>query len=219
MTTVVPALHAVPGFRLGLAQGLGRLNHRRVERTRTAYAGAVIVPPDPPLGDGSVLLRLARDSDVPDIVTVYSDPSVRHWMLWDDEAPDQAEARANIARSEEAWAEGSHAVFRIVDRATDRLVGGVSLQLLPHDVAELSYFLHTEARGRGLATRAVRLVCRWGFDTVGLHRIFLRCQPANTASIALAERCGFQREGLERSSAALADGTRVDAWVYALLPR
>ena len=177
----------------------------------------MLEPPDPPLRDGPVLLRLARPDDVPAIVQVYADPTVRHWMLWDDDVPDEAEALANIARSETAWAEGTHAVFRIADAATDGVVGGVNLQLLPYGVAELSYFLRSDARGRGLASRSVRLVCGWGFGVVGLQRIFLRCHPGNTASIALAERCGFTREGLERSSAAFVDGTRFDSWVYSLL--
>lgn len=178
----------------------------------------MLEPPDPALRDGPVLLRLARPDDVRAVVQVYSDPTVRHWMLWDAEVPDEAEALANIERSERAWAEGSHAVFRVADAVTDQVVGGVNLSLLPYDVAELSYFLHSAARGRGLASRAVRLVCDWGFGTLGLQRIFLRCHPDNAASLALAERCGFTREGLERSSAAFADGTRFDSWVYALLP-
>ena len=95
----------------------------------------MLQPPDPPLRDEAVVLRLARPDDVPAIVQVYADPTVRHWMLWDDDVPDEAEALANIARSETAWAEGTHAVFRIADAATDGVVGGVNLQLLPYGVA------------------------------------------------------------------------------------
>ncbi len=57
-------------------------------------------------------------------------------MLWDDEVPDEAEALANIARSEQAWAEGSWAVFRIV--VDEHVVGGVNLHFADYDVAEAS---------------------------------------------------------------------------------
>jgi RimJ/RimL family protein N-acetyltransferase len=168
------------------------------------------------LADGDLTLRRAVPTDAADIAEVYSEADTRHWMLWDDELPDQAEALANIERSEQAWAEGSWAVFRIV--VDGHVVGGANLQFLAYDVAETSYFLRASARGRGLATRAVLLICDWGFRERGLARVQLRVNPANATSIALAERAGFTFEGVERSSAAYPDGRRFDSRVYSLLP-
>jgi ribosomal-protein-alanine N-acetyltransferase len=65
-------------------------------------------------------------------------------------------------------------------------------------------------------TRAVRLVCDW-LLTAGVGRIEVRTHPANEPSQRLAERCGFQREGLERKSIWL-HGQRADAIVWSLLP-
>jgi RimJ/RimL family protein N-acetyltransferase len=168
------------------------------------------------LSDGEVLLRRALPSDAADVVEVYSEADVRHWMLWDDELPDEAEALANIARSEEAWAEGSWAVFRIV--VDGHVVGGANLQFLAYDVAEASYFLRASARGRGIATRALLMATDWGFRERGLARVFLRCHPENAGSVGLAERAGFTYEGLERQSAAHPDGRRFNSRVYSMLP-
>ncbi len=168
------------------------------------------------LVDGDLTLRRAVPSDAADVVDVYSEADVRHWMLWDDELPDEAEALANIARSEAAWAEGSWAVFRIV--VDGHVVGGANLQFLAYDVAEASYFLRPSARGRGIATRALLMVTDWGFRERGQARVFLRCNPENAASRALAERAGFTYEGLERRSAAYPDGRRLDSRVYSMLP-
>ena len=49
--------------------------------------------------------------------------------------------------------------------------------------------------GQGYMTEAVQLVVREAFGTLGLHRLEANIQPGNTASIALARRCGFVREG------------------------
>ena len=168
------------------------------------------------LVDGDLTLRRAVPSDVPDVREVYSEADTRRWMLWDDELPDDAEALANIERSEEAWAEGSWAVFRIV--VDEHVVGGVNLRFAEYDTAETSYFLRASARGRGLATRAVLLAADWGFRERGLARVFLRVDPENASSVALAERAGFMFEGVERQSAADPDGRRFDSRVYSLLP-
>jgi RimJ/RimL family protein N-acetyltransferase len=177
-----------------------------------------LVPPDPPLRDGDLLLRPSRESDAPAIRAVYSEPDIRQWMLWDDEVPDEAEALANIERAARSWAEGTWAVFRIVEAVSDEVVGGVSLGLREHETAEISYFLRASARGRGLATRAVGLVTRWAFDELALERIELRVHPENHASRRVAERAGFTREGVERASRSRPDGTRIDSIVWSLLP-
>ena len=138
-------------------------------------------------------------------------------MGWDDQLPDDAEAQANIDRAARAWQEGTWAVFRIADSATDEVIGGINLRLGDHDLAEISYFLRTSVRGRGLATRAVRLVARWAFDELAIERIELRVHPENASSRRVAERAGFTREGVERASRAWPDGSRFDSIVYSLL--
>jgi RimJ/RimL family protein N-acetyltransferase len=169
------------------------------------------------LVDGDLTLRRAVPADAPDVVEVYSEPDTRHWMLWDRDLPDLDEALANIERSEKAWADGWGGVFRVV--VDGHVVGGVNLHFVETAVGELSYFLRASARGRGLATRAVLLAADWGFREHGLMRVFLRADPANAGSTALAERAGFSYEGTERESAVYPDsGRRFDSRVYSLLP-
>jgi RimJ/RimL family protein N-acetyltransferase len=55
------------------------------------------------------------------------------------------------------------------------------------------YWLAPAGRGRGIATKAVRLLCRWAFDSLGLERITLQTRPGNARSQAVARRAGFQR--------------------------
>jgi RimJ/RimL family protein N-acetyltransferase len=177
-----------------------------------------LVPPDPSLGDAELILRPSTERDVAAIRAVYSERDIRYWMGWDGGPPDDTEARANIERAAEAWREGTWAVFRIVEAATDEVVGGVNLRFGDFEVAEVSYFLRASARGRGLATRAVRLVSHWAFDELGIERIELRAHPENEASCRVAERAGFTREGVERASRPWPDGTRFDSILYSLLP-
>jgi ribosomal-protein-alanine N-acetyltransferase len=61
--------------------------------------------------------------------------------------------------------------------------------------AFLGYGGVAEFAGQGYMTEAVRLVVREAFGPLGLHRLEANIQPGNLASIALARRCGFEREG------------------------
>ena len=175
------------------------------------------MPPDPALRDAEVVLRPSREDDVPAIREVYSELDIRRWMGWGAELPDDAEARANIARAASAWEDGTWAVFRIADADSDQVIGGINLRFGEYDTAEISYFLRTSARGRGIATRAARLVVRWAFEELGIERIELRVHPDNTASQRVAERLGFVREGVERASRVWPDGTRFDSIMFSLL--
>ena len=83
--------------------------------------------------------------------------------------------------------------------------------------AAIGYWLASEARDRGAATQAVRLLARWAFAELGLARLELTCGPQNEASQRVAERCGFTREGLLRSHVPFKGALR-ESVIYSLLP-
>src|SRR4051812_11389124 len=81
----------------------------------------------------------------------------------------------------------------IADAADDRLLGIGGLMRFAPDgrSCEVGYWLAPWGRGRGAATRAVDLICEWGFGTLGLERIELHAHTENAASRAVAARAGF----------------------------
>jgi RimJ/RimL family protein N-acetyltransferase len=81
----------------------------------------------------------------------------------------------------------------------------------------VGYWLAPAARGRGVASRAVRLLTGWAFDVLQLQRLELTCGPDNIGSQRVAERTGFTREGLLRSHMAF-KGRRRDTLLFSLLP-
>jgi RimJ/RimL family protein N-acetyltransferase len=86
-------------------------------------------------------------------------------------------------------------------------------------VVEVGYWTAAPARGRGLTTRALRLICRWLLEDVGAERVQLRADVENEGSLRVAEKAGFVREGVLRSSGVNPRlGRRVDYAIYSLLP-
>ncbi|QGV78357.1 GNAT family N-acetyltransferase [Streptomyces ficellus] len=98
------------------------------------------------------------------------------------------------------------------------LVGGVLLRVM--DVAagtcEAGCWLEPSAAGRGLVTRAVRVLIDWALNERGLHRVEWQVSSANTASINVAKRLGMTKEGVLRESYPYR-GVRHDMEVWSVL--
>jgi RimJ/RimL family protein N-acetyltransferase len=84
-------------------------------------------------------------------------------------------------------------------------------------VAEVGYGLRSGWRGRGLATRAVGLVADWAFSRAGIARLEIGAAVGNVASQRVAERAGFQREGIARMRLPTSDGGRTDEVRFGLV--
>lgn len=174
--------------------------------------------PSPPLVDDVVALRPWQEADLEAALRAFADPFFRRFSDWQPE--DMAAARRALADDEAARRRGEHLELALVAPADSTLLlGSVSLHHadLSQARAAVGYWLTPAARGRGVASRAVRLVADWAFDVVGLARLELTCGPDNVASQRVAQRCGFVREGLLRSHVAFQGGRR-DSVVFGLLP-
>jgi len=109
----------------------------------------------------------------------------------------------------------------VVDASTGRLLGGIGIRWIDRVnlVGEVGYWARADARGRGLTTRALRLVSDWALGAAGCDRLMLRADTENIPSQRVAERAGFVREGVERSARfSPRQGRRVDFVVYSRLP-
>ncbi|HEY8718693.1 GNAT family protein [Pengzhenrongella sp.] len=177
--------------------------------------------PTPPLTDGVVLLRPWRATNLPAKVRAFGDPQLQRFSWTRAQPATAADIEASLRTDEEARAGGQALNFAVVEpRDEDVVLGGAALYdvTLDQGRAGVGYWLAPEARGRGAATRAVRLLTRWAFSTLALARIELTCGPDNAASQRVAERSGFTREGILRSHLAFQGGRR-DTVLFSLLPR
>jgi RimJ/RimL family protein N-acetyltransferase/8-oxo-dGTP pyrophosphatase MutT (NUDIX family) len=80
-----------------------------------------------------------------------------------------------------------------------RVVGTVEVKHVAGGNGELSWAVFPEHRGQGLAAPAVRLMIRYAFDELGLHRVVAYADPDDVASLRTAGRAGLRREGLVRA--------------------
>lgn len=174
--------------------------------------------PEPPLAAAGLVLRRPDADDVPWITAACSDRELSRYIPGIPYPYSQSDARAFIEHVGQGWAEGTSAAFVIADAATGDGWGTIGLHLYPADaeLAEVGYWLRREARGRGAATTAVRLVSGWAFG-LGVRRLNLITAPENAPSQRVAEGAGFTREGLLRAWLPTSAGRR-DSVMYSLLP-
>jgi RimJ/RimL family protein N-acetyltransferase len=187
--------------------------------------------PDPPPAEGGVVLRRMESDDIGWITVACGDRELSRYVPSIPYPYSEADARAFVDHAARGWAEGRLAVFVIAraprgpGRGQDQGqginpgLGLISLHLFASDpgLAEVGYWLCREARGRGVATTAVRLIARWAFRELGIGRLNLQTAPENLASQRVAERAGFTREGLLRAWLPTAGGRR-DSVMFSLLP-
>jgi RimJ/RimL family protein N-acetyltransferase len=176
-----------------------------------------LTPPDPPLIDGDIRLEPISERFVDGFARLIEDPTViRNTRVPDDATPEFASTW--VGRYVEGWSDGSRAGFAAVDADGTFLamVGVVDLDLDGRQ-GEIGYAVAKEARGRGVAQRCLRLVTGWALGDLGLQRVELHIDPENTASVRVAERCGYVYEGTLRSLHFKGD-QRGDTAYYSLLP-
>ena len=82
----------------------------------------------------------------------------------------------------------------------------------------IGYWVAAPARGRGVCTRALRLLSGWALDELELQRVDLITNPDNLASQRVAEKVGFRREGVLRAHLRHPDGRIRDSVMFSLLP-
>ncbi|MEN3361649.1 MAG: hypothetical protein V7637_5631 [Mycobacteriales bacterium] len=163
---------------------------------------------------GWVVLRAFDPADLPALRAAFADPDVSRW----NGIPLDLDAVGHWLARRNDWSDGTHASWAIGD-AAGALLGSVSLHRIDLDQgdAEIGYWLAPAARGRGNATAAVELATGYGFDTLGLRRIFLYHAITNPASCRVAAAAGYLLEGTLRQSHRYADGRVHDEHIHGRL--
>ncbi len=169
--------------------------------------------PEPPLAGTTFVLRPFREDDFAAASELGQDKATARWVP----ALPAADGAAVVAFFEECRRAGELLHLVIADRIGDAYLGEVMAAPSEHRVAELGVGVVPAARGRGLATEALRLLAEWALGALGHARLQVFVAPENVHALRAAEGAGFRREGLLRSYWE-SDGARLDAVVLSLLP-
>jgi RimJ/RimL family protein N-acetyltransferase len=166
------------------------------------------------LRDGDLVVRAWNEADVPALVEACNDVEITHWIPVIPSPYTEADALAFIRGEVGSVPEHSFAIA--VDGSLAGAIG-MSVNSMSYR-GRIGYWVAAPARGRGVCTRALRLLSRWALGKLELQRLELITDPENVASQRVAEKVGFRREGVLRAHLRHPDGRIRDSVMFSLLP-
>lgn len=177
-----------------------------------------------PIDDG-LWLRLPTMDDVNHMVTAAQDPEIiRFTRMPAPYGPDHARRFIRAALDDDPPSRLLVVAEPAPGRPEGRLTGVVGLDPdLASGTGEVGFWTAPWGRRRGRTRRSVGRVCEYGFDQLGLARLWMMADVRNAGSNAIAHRLGFVLEGRPRSAHRRRgpDGEdlgRADANLWGLLP-
>ena len=166
-------------------------------------------------GEG-VVLRAWRIQDVPAVAVACQDDEIARWLALVPQPYTEEHARFYV--EECIQVDEDRRPFAIADASTGYVVRSIDMHINRMQTGHVGYWVASHARCRGVAPDALRALSRWAFESLGLGRVELVTDPENIASQRVAEKAGFQREGVLRAMLLNRDGSRRDAVIFSLLP-
>ncbi|MBV8033874.1 GNAT family protein [Roseateles sp.] len=155
------------------------------------------------------------------VVIAQSLSHLRPWMPWAQEAPTAESSELVVRRMQADFIARRDLCFHMHARRADgsagRLLGGTGLHRIDWAVRrfEIGYWVRPEAQGQGHASETVQLLAALAFGQLGARRVEIRMDSHNAKSRAVAQRCGFELEGILRCDSLGVDGAPRDTCVYA----
>jgi RimJ/RimL family protein N-acetyltransferase len=147
----------------------------------------------PTLSDGEITLRAPRTADIDQITAAAQDPETQRWALALPRPYHREHAVAFIEHSAAEAQAGTGYSFVAAD-GDDRVLAAMRVGA----DGEIGYWVAPDARGRGVATRAVTLLRDWAREGLGLERMVMQIHPDNVVSRRVAEKLGFVDTGERR---------------------
>jgi len=167
----------------------------------------------PTLETARLTLRPYREEDIPELLPLIGSREVAATTLRIAYPYTEKDAKAFLVLAQEPdkiW-------LAITLRSDGRQIGGIGLLLSEqHQHAELGYWLGVPYWGQGYATEAAQEMMRYGFEDLGLHRIFASHFKHNPASGRVLAKIGMRHEGCQREHLRKWDQF-VDSELYGLL--
>lgn len=169
-----------------------------------------------------LLIRCIRPGDgvMMQAAVVESYEDLKPWLAWVALDFPLEEAEQNCRTFYARFLLNESLVALFIDKATGELIGGSGYNTVDWSLRqfEVGYWRRTGWGGQGLMTEGVRALAGYALEQLGASRVYLTVDNKNTASCRLAERCGFQLEGILRNERLNLQGGLRDTRVYSRIP-
>lgn len=140
------------------------------------------------------------------------------WMPWAQREESEEDAEINIREAHVNFLNREDLRLLVFHKETGVLIANSGLHRIDWDVRkfEIGYWIDTRYSGKGYMTEAAKGIAEFAFRELKANRVEIRCDVKNAKSRAIAERLGFELEGILRQDSLDAYGKELrDTCIYA----
>mgnify|MGYP000200347570 CR=1 FL=1 len=149
--------------------------------------------PDPELADDAVVLGPFAEADIDQLAEICVDPEIARYTFIP--TPYLRHHAVDFVRNQERRRRTWESIdLAIRDRDSGALLGSTGMRVfdLRRGSCEIGYWVAPQARGQGVAPRAVQLLSGWAIGTLPVTMVELTADEPNAASRRVAEKAGFK---------------------------
>lgn len=148
----------------------------------------------------SLKLRHKEDAEAVFLLTDTNREYLREWLPWVDATTTKEDTQKYIEEQLIEFENKTATDFGVCYEG--EWVGSAGFHTIKNENrwAEIGYWLAKEHEGKGIMTECVKVLIKYGFDELNLHRIQIACDARNIKSKAIPERLGFKQEGVLRQN-------------------
>jgi ribosomal-protein-serine acetyltransferase len=141
---------------------------------------------------------------------------LRPWMPWAQQIPTIEESEIISRQGRVHFLERSDLRLYLIHKTTGQFIGSSGLHRIDWKVRkfEIGYWVNTLFRGQGYITEAVEGITNFAINELQANRIEIRCDSRNKRSAQIAERLGFNMEGILRNEKCDVEGSLRDTVVF-----
>lgn len=174
-----------------------------------------------PITFEGLIFRSFRNSDAKDFARAARESveTVGRWMPWCTSSFSEQDALAWFKQCRASMRAETGYELGIFSEKTGELLGGAGLNSINRQYlfCNLGYWVRQSAQRQGVALRTVQALAPYAFNALGMHRVEIVIAVGNTASEAVARKCGAQFEGIARNRLQL-HGVTVSALMFSIVP-
>ncbi len=165
-----------------------------------------------------LVLREFDETDWQAVHSYASDSEVVRYIDWAPNTKDETRAFVSLSISSQKEKPRRKYTLAITLKEENKLIGSCDICVTSSENKEgrLEYCLNRHFWGQGNATETAKALLKFGVQSLNLHRIFAKCDPANIASARVLEKIGMQLEGRLREHK-WTKGKWRDSLLYAIL--
>ncbi|MDQ1281811.1 MAG: ribosomal-protein-serine acetyltransferase, partial [Patescibacteria group bacterium] len=161
-------------------------------------------------------LRSLEDLEESFAVTKKNINHLKTFLSWAKDDFSIEDSEKFIIACEEGFAEGKKLDLAIF--YDGKMIGSAGFHTIKKDnkMAEIGYWIDEDYEGKGIVSKCVNALVKYGFEELGLNRIQILCATLNKASGAVAVKCGFILEGTLRKDV-ISNGVVYDSFIYSII--